>query len=165
MPLGNDDCKIEIYKGIEGEVVFNVDTNSETIWATQEQMAKVFGVQRPAIAKHLSNIYKSGELNEKATCSKMEQVRWEGDRKVAREKKIYNLDAIISVGYRVNSKKATNFRIWATSVLKRYVTDGVVVNEQQLKELKAKKDLAQCRRHSGTSAAAHYAYRAGGGRG
>ena len=67
--------RIEIYKGLEGEVVFDVDAENETIWATPEQMAAVFGVQRPAIVKHLSNIYKSGELNEKATCSKKEQVR------------------------------------------------------------------------------------------
>ena len=137
--------KIEIYRGLEGEVIFDVDVEAETIWATSEQMAEVFGVQRPAIVKHLSNIYKSGELDEKVTCSKMEQVRKEGERKVVRTKKIYNLDAIISVGYRVNSKKATGFRIWATKVLKKYVTDGVAVNEQRLKELKAKKDLAKLR--------------------
>ena len=78
--------KIEIYKGLTGEVIFNIDVERETIWATPEQMATVFGVQRPAIVKHLSNIYKSGELDEKATCSKMEQVRIEGNRKVVREK-------------------------------------------------------------------------------
>ena len=133
--------RIEIYKGLEGEVVFDVDAENETIWATPEQMAVVFGVQRPAIVKHLSNIYKSGELNEKATCSKKEQVRFEGGRKVTREKKIYNLDTIISVGYRVNSKKATNFRIWATSVLKRFVTDGVAVNEKRLTVLKERKEV------------------------
>ena len=133
--------RIEIYKGLEGEVVFDVDAENETIWATPEQMAVVFGVQRPAIVKHLSNIYKSGELNEKATCSKKEQVRFEGGRKVTREKKIYNLDTIISVGYRVNSKKATNFRIWATSVLRRFVTDGVAVNEKRLAVLKERKEV------------------------
>ena len=95
--------RIEIYKGLSGEVVFDVDAEGETIWATPEQMASIFGVQRPAIVKHLSNIYKSGELDMAATCSKMEQVRLEGKRKVVREKKIYNLDAIISVVYRVNS--------------------------------------------------------------
>lgn len=132
--------KIEIYKGLSGEVVFDVDTEGETIWATPEQMATVFGVQRPAIVKHLSNIYKSGELDEKATCSKMEQVRLEGGRKVVREKKIYNLDAIISVGYRVNSKKATNFRVWATKVLKQYLINGVAVNEKRLEALREKKE-------------------------
>ncbi|MBR3228946.1 virulence protein RhuM/Fic/DOC family protein [Candidatus Saccharibacteria bacterium] len=140
-----DDNRIEIYKGLTGEVVFNVDAKEETIWATPEQMATVFGVQRPAIVKHLSNIYKSGELKESATCSKMEQVQVEGGRKVVRTKKLYNLDAIISVGYRVNSKKATSFRIWATNVLKKFVTDGVVVNKRRLAELQAKKDVKKLR--------------------
>lgn len=141
MSLGADERKVEIYKGLEGEVVFDIDESGETIWATPEQMAEVFGVQRPAVVKHLSNIYKGGELDERITCSKMEQVRQEGSRKVVRTKKIYNLDAIISVGYRVNSKKATNFRIWATKVLKKYVTDGVAVNERRLNELRAREDL------------------------
>lgn len=137
----NIEKRIEIYKGLEGEMVFDVDTENETIWATPEQMATIFGVQRPAIVKHLSNIYKTGELDEGSTCSKMEQVRFEGERKVKREKKLYNLDAIISVGYRVNSKKATNFRIWATSVLKRFVTDGVAVNERRLIAMREKREL------------------------
>ena len=141
MGEGNIEKRIEIYKGLEGEVVFDVDSDNETIWATPEQMAAIFGVQRPAIVKHLSNIYKTGELDEKATCSKMEQVQIEGDRKVTREKKTYNLDAIISVGYRVNSKKATNFRIWATSVLKKFVTDGVAVNERRLEAMREKKEM------------------------
>ena len=141
MSEGNIEKRIEIYKGLEGEVVFDVDSDNETIWATPEQMAAIFGVQRPAIVKHLSNIYKTGELDEKATCSKMEQVQIEGDRKVTREKKTYNLDAIISVGYRVNSKKATNFRIWATSVLKKFVTDGVAVNERRLEAMREKKEM------------------------
>lgn len=133
--------RIEIYRGVDGEVVFDVDAEEATIWATPEQMASIFGVQRPAIVKHLSNIYKSGELELDATCSKKEQVQFEGGRRVTREKKIYNLDAIISVGYRVNSKKATNFRIWATSVLKKFVTDGVAVNERRLETLREKREL------------------------
>ncbi len=122
-----------------GEVVFNVDESHSTIWATQEQIAQLFDVQVPAIARHLSNIYKSGELQLDATFSKMEKVQLEGSRKVKRHIKLYNLDAIISVGYRVNSKKATDFRIWATKVLRRYVLDGVAVNRPRLKELDAKK--------------------------
>ncbi len=123
----------------KGEVVFNVDTVEETIWATQEQIAQLFDVQVPAIAKHLNNIYKSGELQMDATFSKMEKVQIEGGRKVKRNIKLYNLDAIISVGYRVNSKKATDFRIWATKVLHHYVVNGVAVNERRLKELDSKK--------------------------
>ena len=130
---------IEIYRMSRGEVVFNVDESHSTIWATQEQMAQLFDVQVPAIARHLSNIYKSGELQLDATFSKMEKVQLEGSRKVKRHIKLYNLDAIISVGYRVNSKKATDFRIWATKVLRRYVLDGVAVNRPRLKELDVKK--------------------------
>lgn len=130
---------IEIYRMSRGEVVFNVDESHSTIWATQEQIAQLFDVQVPAIARHLSNIYKSGELQLDATFSKMEKVQLEGSRKVKRHIKLYNLDAIISVGYRVNSKKATDFRIWATKVLRRYVLDGVAVNRPRLKELDAKK--------------------------
>lgn len=156
-----EERRIEIYKGLEGEVIFNVDTEGETIWATQEQMAQVFGVNVSAIAKHLKNIYAEGELIEDApTISKMENVgkantkvtqkptkkktflvRTEGKRQVRREINMYNLDAIISVGYRVNSKKATQFRIWATSVLKNYVTDGAAINERRLKALAEKREL------------------------
>ena len=130
---------IEIYKVTKGEVVFNVDAKKETIWATQEQIAKLFDVQVPAIARHLSNIYKSGELQMSSTFSKMEKVQIEGGRKVRRNIKLYNLDAIISVGYRVNSRKATDFRIWATKVLHHYVVDGVAINQRRLKELDSKK--------------------------
>ena len=143
--MENLDKRIEIYKGLQGEVVFDVDAKNETLWATPEQMAAVFGVQRPAIVKHLSNIYKSGELDEQATCSKKEQVQLEGERKVVRKKKYYNLDAIISVGYRVNSKKATNFRIWATRVLKQYITDGVAVNERRLETMREREEVKKLR--------------------
>ena len=130
---------IEIYKIAKGEIVFNVDEKQETIWATQEQIAQLFDVQVPAIAKHLNNIYKSGELQMDATFSKMEKVQIEGGRRVKRNIKLYNLDAIISVGYRVNSRKATDFRIWATKVLHHYVVDGAAINERRLKELDTKK--------------------------
>lgn len=130
---------IEIYKFAKGEIVFNVDEKQETIWATQEQIAQLFDVQVPAIARHLSNIYKSGELQMDSTFSKMEKVQIEGGRRVKRNIKLYNLDAIISVGYRVNSRKATDFRIWATKVLHHYVVDGAAINERRLKELDAKK--------------------------
>ncbi len=130
---------IEIYKFSKGEVVFNVDKSQNTIWATQEQIARLFDVQVPAIARHLSNIYKSGELQQDATFSKMEKVQIEGGRKVKRHIKLYNLDAIISVGYRVNSKKATDFRIWATKVLHHYIVDGVAVNRPRLQELDTEK--------------------------
>lgn len=156
--MNKDDIekRIEIYKGVSGEVVFDVDTKGETIWATYEQMANLFGVDRTVIVRHIRNIYKEGELEENPTCAKNAQVgrrvskqtrkkslqvRKEGNRVVKREIDMFNLDAIISVGYRVNSKKATQFRIWATSVLRRFVVDGVAVNERRLEDLKAKADV------------------------
>ncbi len=135
----NTKDKLEIYHAIKGEVVFNVDADHETIWATQEQISQLFDVDRTVVTRHIRNIYKDGELNETATCAKNAQVRMEGDRKVTREVRLYNLDAIISVGYRVNSRKATDFRIWATKVLKQYIVGGVAVNERRLKQLSAEK--------------------------
>lgn len=131
--------QMEIYQGVKGEIIFDVDAEGETIWATQAQIAELFGVAPQNITMHLGNIYREKELEENRTCKKNFQVRLEGKRKVKREVKIYNLDAIISVGYRVNSKKATNFRIWATRVLKQYMVGGVAVNERRLKQLSNEK--------------------------
>ena len=130
---------IEIYKITKGEVIFNVDRELETLWATQTQIAQLFNVTTPNINMHLRRIYAEGELDEKRTIKKNLIVQKEGKRSVTREVNMYNLDAIISVGYRVNSKKATDFRIWATKVLHHYVVDGVAVNERRLKELDSKK--------------------------
>ena len=129
--------QIEIYQIHEGEVVFNV--TGDTLWATEEQISQLFGVDRSVINRHLRNIYREGELDESATCAKNAQVRMEGNRQVKREIRSYNLDAIISVGYRVNSRKATDFRIWATKVLKHYVVNGAAINEKRLEELDEKK--------------------------
>ena len=134
-----DNNQIEIYKLAEGEIVFSVDTEEETIWATPEQIAELFGVTRRNIALHLTSIYGTNELDKNRTWKKNFQVRTEGKRKVTREINMYNLDAIISVGYRVNSKKATDFRIWATTVLRNYLTKGVAINERRLKSLDSKK--------------------------
>ena len=100
----------------------------ESIWLTQLKIAELFGVQKAAISKHLKNIYSTGELNREATVSKMETVQNEGSRTVVREQEFYNLDVIIAVGYRVNSVMATQFRIWATQVLKTYLLKGYAVN-------------------------------------
>ena len=100
----------------------------ESIWLTQLKIAELFGVQKAAISKHLKNIYSTGELNREATVSKMETVQNEGGRSVVREQEFYNLDVIIAVGYRVNSVMATQFRIWATQVLKTYLLKGYAVN-------------------------------------
>lgn len=126
--------QIEIYRGDKGEVVFNVE--NETIWASQEQIAELFDVDRTVVGRHLRNIFRDGELEEDRVCAK--NAHTAADGKTYRVKN-YNLDAIISVGYRVNSRKATNFRIWATKVLKSYVVSGVAINERRLKELDAKK--------------------------
>ncbi len=128
--------QIEIYKIHEGEVVFDIDVTGETIWATQDQISNLFDVDRTVVGRHLRNIFRDGELEEDRVCAK--NARTAADGKVY-QTKMYNLDAIISVGYRVNSRKATDFRIWATKTLKAYVVDGVAVNERRLKELDGKK--------------------------
>lgn len=130
---------LEIYKMTKGEVVFNVDREQETLWATQAQIAQLFDVAPQNITYHLGRIYKEGELIENRTCKDSLQVQNEGGRSITRKVKTYNLDAIISVGYRVNSRKATGFRIWATKTLKNYVINGVAINERRLKELDSKK--------------------------
>ena len=105
-----------------------VQLRDESIWLQQQKIAELFGVQKAAISKHLKNIYASGELQSAATVSKMETVRVEGRRRVVRNVEVYNLDAIIAVGYRVNSKLATQFRIWATGVIKAYLLNGYAFN-------------------------------------
>lgn len=105
---------------------------NKTVWCTQKAMGVLFDVNIPAISKHLKNIYEQGELTEERTVSKMEIVRTEGDRKVKRETVFYNLDAIISVGYRVNSIRATQFRQWATSVLRDYAIRGYVLDRKRM---------------------------------
>ena len=105
-----------------------------TLWLTQAAMAELFGVGSQAITKHLKNIYAEGELSLEATCSKMEQVQNEGNRQVSREISFYNLDAIIAVGYRVNSARATHFRIWATGVLREYIIKGFALDDNRLKK-------------------------------
>ena len=130
---------VMIYESGAKEVKFNLDEGAETLWATQAQMADLFDVTPQNITVHLRKIFQEGELEEERTCKEYLQVQKEGGREVTRKKKVYNLDAIISVGYRVNSRKATDFRIWATRVLKQYVVKGVAVNERRLKELSGKK--------------------------
>ncbi|WP_302292283.1 virulence protein RhuM/Fic/DOC family protein [Leyella stercorea] len=121
---------IEIYRSQDGSVQLNVKLENETVWLTQSQMAELFGVDRTSIVRHIRNIYKSEELEESSTCAKNAQVRIEGQRQIVREIPYYNLDMIISVGYRVNSKNATSFRRWATSVLKQYLIKGYAINQQ-----------------------------------
>lgn len=123
-----------MYQSADENVSVNAVIRDETIWLTQKSMAKLFDVDVPAISKHLSNIYDEGELMRDSTISKMEIVQQEGNRQVKREQNFYNLDAIISVGYRVNSRRATQFRIWATSVLKEYMIKGFAMDDERLKQ-------------------------------
>ena len=124
----------EIIKFVNGDLQLDVTVspNEETVWLTQKQMAELFDVKSQAITRHLKNIYNDKELFKEATCSKMEQVQMEGSRKITRKMDFYNLDAIIAVGYRVNSKKATSFRRWATSILKDYMIKGYAINQKRL---------------------------------
>jgi len=127
--------EIVIYQTFDKKVKIDVSLENETIWLDAHKIAKIFDVNRPAIVKHIGNIYKTGELSENSTCSILEQVAADGK---VRKMNIYNLDMIISVGYRVNSKRATQFRIWATNALKNYLVKGYVVNEKRLLEAENK---------------------------
>ena len=130
--------KIIIYQSEDGKTQLDVTLEHETVWLTQKQIAELFGTKRPAITKHLKNIYASEELTEESTCSILEHMG--NDGRQSYNTKYYNLDAILSVGYRVNSKNATRFRQWANSVLKQYLVKGYAINEnirkQQIAELR-----------------------------
>ena len=130
----NNEFQFLIYRSAEEDVSINAVIKDETIWLTQKAMAELFDVNVPAISKHLQNIFDEGELEKISTVSKMEIVQQEGARSVKRSMEFYNLDAIISVGYRVNSHRATKFRIWATSVLKEYMQKGFALDDERLKQ-------------------------------
>lgn len=115
---------------IAEHIEVRIDEENETVWLNQYQLAALFQTDRTSILKHLQNIYENGELDEKATCAKIAQVRKEGNRMVNREVLHYNLDAILSVGYRVNSKQGTQFRIWANRILKDYLLKGYALNNR-----------------------------------
>jgi hypothetical protein len=121
------------FDGENAPVDLNFDWSHETVWASQKQIADLFGVERSVVTKHISNIFESGELEAEATCANFAQVRLEGGRQVSRDVEHYNLDVILSVGYRVSSAKATEFRKWATQTLRRYITDGFALNESRLR--------------------------------
>lgn len=125
--------EIILYSSSEGAVKVEVVYQGETFWLTQKRMAELFGVEVPAISKHLANIFESGELSLESTVSILETVRQEGARRVLRKMEFYNLDAIIAVGYRVNSRQATQFRIWSTQTLREYLIKGFVLDDERLK--------------------------------
>ena len=123
-----------IYRSAEEDVSVDAFVKDDTVWLTQRGMAKLFDCTTDNISLHLKNIYAEGELDEAATAEESSVVQTEGSRQVRRPAKLYNLDAIISVGYRVNSRRATRFRIWATGVLKEYMTKGFVLDDERLKQ-------------------------------
>lgn len=125
-----------LYTAPNGDIKVEVLLNNETIWLTQERMAELFGVQRPAITKHLKSIFESGELDEQLVCSILEHTTEHGaiaGKTQTQKVKYYNLDAVISVGYRVNSAQATQFRIWATALIKEYIIKGFTMDDERLK--------------------------------
>jgi prophage maintenance system killer protein len=126
--------QIIIYQTPDGETAIDVKLTENTIWLNPYQLADLFDTDRTSVAKHIKNIYRTGELREDSTCAKFAQVQNEGARKIKREITHYNLDLIISVGYRVNSKRGTQFRIWANKIIQDYLIKGFTLNEQRLKE-------------------------------
>ena len=132
MPKKSVKNKVVIYQAKNGALELRGDFERESIWATLDQIAVVFGRDKSVISRHLKKIYEEGELDERATVAKNATVQMEGKRKVERNIEYYNLDAILSVGYRVNSKTATQFRQWATKTLREHITKGYTINRRQI---------------------------------
>lgn len=135
MTTKNPTGEIILYETPEGDIRLDVQLERESIWLTQKQMSQLFDKNTDTIGLHLRNIFKEGELAESATTEESSVVQQEGNRKVRRKVRFYNLDAIISVGYRVNSKRGTQFRIWATGILRDHILQGYTVNESRLRDL------------------------------
>ncbi|MBO9150815.1 RhuM family protein [Chitinophaga sp. GCM10012297] len=126
--------QIIIYQTADGEISIDVLLDKETVWLDQQNISDLFQTDRTSITKHIKNIYKSSELSEEATCAKIAQVQNEGNRRISRKISHYNLDMIISIGYRVNSIRGTQFRIWANKILRDYLIKGYSLNEKRLQE-------------------------------
>jgi len=129
-----ENAEIKIYTAEDGKTTVEVRLEKDTVWLTQSQLAHLFQTERSVINKHILNIYNTGELDEKATCAKIAQVQSEGSRKVTRKINHYNLDVIIAVGYRVNSRRGTQFRIWANQIIKEYLIQGYALNMSKLQK-------------------------------
>jgi hypothetical protein len=125
---------IEIYQGDDGQTQIQIKLDQGTLWLSQAQMAELFDKDSDTIGLHLRNIFKEGELDENSTTEESSVVRQEGKRQVRRNIRFYNLDVAISVGYRVNSKKGTQFRIWATQRLRDYLVNGYTLNQQRFQQ-------------------------------
>ena len=128
-----EENNIIIYNLEDGKTKIDVKLENETVWLSQQQMAELFSTSRTNIIEHINNIYDEGELDKNSTCQNFRQVRMEGNRAVNRELPFYNLDMIISLGYRIKSKVATNFRKWATERLKEYMIKGFTMDDERLK--------------------------------
>ena len=125
-------ANLVIYQAKNGAIELRGDVEQETIWATLDQIASVFGRDKSVISRHLSKIYREGELQKTSTVAKNATVQMEGGRQVKRKIEYYNLDVMLSVGYRVNSKVATRFRQWATKTLREHITKGYTINRKQI---------------------------------
>lgn len=134
--------ELVLYTSADGTVRLDIQLEQETVWLSLNQLAELFGRDKSVISRHLRNIYQEGELDRRATVAKNATVQSEAGRSVLRAIEYYNLDAVISVGYRVNSKRGTEFRIWATNVLRQHLVQGYTTNEKRLKELKQTLKLA-----------------------
>ena len=141
--IANNGSSIVLYTTDDGNTQLEVKLEKDTLWLTQSQMAELFGIDRTTILRHIRNIYNSDELEESSTCAKNAQVRIEGKRMIQRDIPFYNLDMIISVGYRVNSRKATTFRSWATSILKQYLIKGYAIDQCRLDHYDELKDVVR----------------------
>lgn len=129
-----NNSEIQIFTSKDGKTEIQVTLENETVWLNQYQLESLFQTNRTSINRHISNIYKTEELDKESTCAKFTQVQKEGNREIKRQIQYYNLDVIISVGYRVNSKRGTEFRIWANKILKEYLIKGFSINELRLKK-------------------------------
>ena len=127
--------EIVLFESEDGEVKFDVELVENTIWLTEGQMAALFGRDEAEIARHIANVYEEGEADREATCAKIARVQAGGGAGVPREEEAFSLDVVISVAYRVKSKRGAEFRRWATDVLRRYIVDGNAANEQRLRQL------------------------------
>ena len=126
----NSNFEIKVFNNGSVSVEVNFDKENNTVWLTQMEMAILFDVDRTRITRHINNIYSDGELDEASTCAENALVRFEGNRKITRNVMMYNLDMIISVGYRVKSKVGIIFRKWVTAILNKYLIEGYAVNEK-----------------------------------
>lgn len=141
--VASNGSSIVLYTTDDGDTQLEVKLEKDSVWLTQSQMAELFGIDRTSILRHIRNVYKSEELEELSTCAKIAQVRIEGKRKIQRDIPYYNLDMIISIGYRVNSRKATSFRRWATSILKQYLIKGYAIDQRRLDHYDELKDVVR----------------------